>query len=203
MLRIQWKLIVGNQLATKPSFASMVQTNLSTLAYCGDDEDILDQIDDQLHDLEIHAREENTSSIPTISISPETRKRISSPWAQCLIGKVMGRNVGYKFLKERKFSLWKPCGHLQILDLGKNFFLFKLSYVNDLRRVVYQGPWFVGGHFLSLQRWSPVFKPSNASLERLIVWIRVPELPIEFFDKEILGRGRNLKEGEVLTSKTL
>lgn len=66
---------------------------------------------------------------------------------KCLIGKVIGRTVGYKFLKDRTLALWKPSGHLQLLDLGKDFFLFKFSDMNDLPKVVYQGPWFVGGHF--------------------------------------------------------
>ncbi|RZC48041.1 hypothetical protein C5167_040990 [Papaver somniferum] len=48
---------------------------------------------------------ESQSVIPSISNFPETLRRISPHWAQCLIGKVMRRTVGYKFLKDRACAL--------------------------------------------------------------------------------------------------
>ncbi|KAI3931457.1 hypothetical protein MKX01_040374, partial [Papaver californicum] len=89
--------------------------------------DSLGNIDRLLQDLDIENSDRmglNQSLVPSISISRDTRRRISTPWAQCLIGKVMERTVGFKFLKDRTMSLWKPCGDLQILDLGKDFFPF-------------------------------------------------------------------------------
>lgn len=51
---------------------------------------------------------------------------------------------------ERTNLLWKPRGNLQILDLCLDFFLFKFDDIEDLKRVTYQGPWFIGGHFQAI-----------------------------------------------------
>ena len=43
------------------------------------------------------------------------------------------------------------------------------------------GPWFVGGHFLNIRVWEPNFKPTTAVCNMVAIWIRLPELPIEFY----------------------
>uniref|UniRef100_A0A2N9HM73 RNase H type-1 domain-containing protein n=1 Tax=Fagus sylvatica TaxID=28930 RepID=A0A2N9HM73_FAGSY len=48
------------------------------------------------------------------------------------------------------------------------------------------GPWFIGEHFLSLRPWVPDFRPSEASVNTVAVWVRLPELPVEYYDKESL-----------------
>lgn len=48
------------------------------------------------------------------------------------------------------------------------------------------GPWFVGGHFLTIRAWKPTFRPSTASISSVAVWAKLPELPIEYYDKEVL-----------------
>ncbi|KAI3871594.1 hypothetical protein MKX03_005777 [Papaver bracteatum] len=121
-----------------------------------------------------------------LTLDSATKNRIRSPWRRCLIRKVMGKTVGFKFIQDRINLLWKPLGQIQILDLGKDFFLFKFSELQDLKKAMLDGPWFIGGHYLSLRRWSPEFKPTSVKFSTTIVWIRLPELPIEFFDKEVL-----------------
>ncbi|KAI3830639.1 hypothetical protein MKX03_016471, partial [Papaver bracteatum] len=52
-------------------------------------------------------------------------------------------------------------------------------------------PWFIGGHHLSMRRWSPNFKPSEASVHNTVVWARLPDLPLEYFDKAVLEKVGN------------
>ncbi|KAI3931412.1 hypothetical protein MKX01_040329, partial [Papaver californicum] len=49
------------------------------------------------------------------------------------------------------------------------------------------GPWFISSHHLAMIRWSSNFKPSKSKINRTIVWVRLPELPLEFYDDEILS----------------
>lgn len=49
-----------------------------------------------------------------------------------------------------------------------------------------EGSWFVGGHYLSIRCWEPNFKSSKANLSSVAVWIRLPELPIEYYDPSAL-----------------
>uniref|UniRef100_A0A2N9H633 CCHC-type domain-containing protein n=1 Tax=Fagus sylvatica TaxID=28930 RepID=A0A2N9H633_FAGSY len=54
---------------------------------------------------------------------------------------------------------------------------------NDFESILKGGPWFIGDHFLSIRPWVPDFKPSEASVSSIAVWIRLPELPVEYYDK--------------------
>uniref|UniRef100_A0A2N9HPR9 CCHC-type domain-containing protein n=1 Tax=Fagus sylvatica TaxID=28930 RepID=A0A2N9HPR9_FAGSY len=121
-----------------------------------------------------------------ISIPRETKLRIRAPWSTSFIVKVFGRSVGYLFLVNRLKSLWKPIGGFSCVDLGLGFFLVKLDLADDFDRILKGGPWFIGEHFLSLRPWVPDFRPSETSVNTVAVWVRLPELPVEYYDKESL-----------------
>lgn len=83
-------------------------------------------------------------------------------------------------------SLWKPSGRMDCVNLEKGFFLIRFSLKEDYERVLKDGPWFVGGHYLSIRNWEPNFKPSMASITSIVVWIRLSELPIEYYKPLVL-----------------
>ncbi|XP_026460040.1 uncharacterized protein LOC113360793 [Papaver somniferum] len=45
--------------------------------------------------------------VPSINLDLETRKCIILPWKHCLIGKVVGKTVGFKYLSFKINELWK------------------------------------------------------------------------------------------------
>lgn len=94
--------------------------------------------------------------------------------------------MGYHFLTSRIMSIWKPCGRLECIDLEQDFFLIRFSLKEDFDRVLKEGPWFVGGHFLSIRKWEPNFKPSTTSVSSVAVWVRFLELPIEYYEPTVL-----------------
>ena len=100
--------------------------------------------------------------------------------------KVYGRTVGYNYLTFKINSLWNPKARMTCVDLGKDFFLIKFSAEEDYDKVLHGGPWFIGGHFLTIKPWKPYFKASEAKFSSVAVWVRLPELPIEFYDKIVL-----------------
>ncbi|XP_019233367.1 PREDICTED: uncharacterized protein LOC109213973 [Nicotiana attenuata] len=55
-------------------------------------------------------------------------------------------------------------------------------------RALQGGPWFVNGSYLSLQRWSPNFVATEARPHITTVWIRLPNLPTEFYDGLVLQK---------------
>ena len=107
-------------------------------------------------------------------------------WVNALIIKVVGKTMGYHFISLRVMSLWKPSGRMDCVEMEKCLFLLHFSLKEDYERVLKDGPWFVGGHYLSIRNWEPNFKPSTASVTSVVVWIRLPELPIEYYELLIL-----------------
>ena len=108
---------------------------------------------------------ELSDGLLAVRLSTDTRKFIRSKWTHELIVKVFGRSVGFHYLHSKIMSLWKPAGRLDCIDLGKDFYLLKFGLVEDFDNVLKGGPWFIGGHYLTIRAWEPNFKPSLASCD--------------------------------------
>ena len=119
-------------------------------------------------------------------LSKETKPRIRAPWAKALIVKVFCKTVGFNFLHAKLMGLWKAAGRVDMVDLGKGFFLMRFLLVEDLKLVLKKGPWFISEHFLTIRKWEANFKPSEAQVSSVDVWVRFHKLPIEYYDAEIL-----------------
>nr|XP_009786131.1 PREDICTED: uncharacterized protein LOC104234294 [Nicotiana sylvestris] len=77
---------------------------------------------------------------------------------------------------------------MSLIDLGFEFFLIKFQKEENLQTTLHGGPWFVLNHFLFVRQWEPKFIASNTQLTYSAIWVRLPELPTEFYDMEILQR---------------
>lgn len=127
-----------------------------------------------------------TEGMAEVRLSKETKSRIREPWSKALIVKVFGRIVGFNYLIFKINALWKPYARMDCVNLGKDFFLIRFSNTEDYDKVLRGGPWFVGEHSLAIRPWEPYFKASEAKFSLVAVWVRLPELPIEFYEQEVL-----------------
>ena len=121
-----------------------------------------------------------------VKLSKETKARIRAPWSKALIVKVYGRSVGFHYLTFKLNALWKPTAKMDCVTMGKGFFLIRFSSSDDFDAVLRGGPWFLGEYFLAIKPWEPYFIASEAKLTSVAVWVRLPELPIEFYDAAVL-----------------
>ncbi|KAF7133573.1 hypothetical protein RHSIM_Rhsim09G0202100 [Rhododendron simsii] len=132
------------------------------------------------------AHEVDADGIPTISISNEDLDRIRKPWATSIIIRVIGRSFGHEFLLSKLLTLWKPSDKMTCLDLGDHFVLVRFQSPSDMIKVLNEGPWFIGPHYITIRKWEPEFDTSKAKISTSVIWVRLPGLPIEFYDKEML-----------------
>uniref|UniRef100_A0A2N9FPJ3 CCHC-type domain-containing protein n=1 Tax=Fagus sylvatica TaxID=28930 RepID=A0A2N9FPJ3_FAGSY len=94
--------------------------------------------------------------------------------------------VVIKFSKELKQRIRAPWNTSLIVKV------FDLIPVMGFEHVLKAGPWFVGDYFLSLRPWVPDFRASEAAVSSVAIWVRLPELPIEYYQKDSLmhiGKG--------------
>ncbi|KAI5672944.1 hypothetical protein M9H77_13308 [Catharanthus roseus] len=56
----------------------------------------------------------------------------------------------------------------------------------DYMHVLENGPWVIMGHYLTVFKWQPNFRPSMKKVTSTLAWVRFPKLPLEFFEKETL-----------------
>ena len=63
-----------------------------------------------------------------------------------------------------------------VTDLGNEFFLVKFESEEDYDHVLFDGPWMVADQYITVRQWQPNFDPEEASIETVVVWVRLPNL---------------------------
>ena len=121
-----------------------------------------------------------------VKLFGDRKAKIHVAWNNTLIVKVFGKTIGYHYLVLKLSSLWRLVGKMDCIVLGHDFFLVRFTLNEDHSRVLKNGPWFVRGHYLSIRRWEPNFKPLSANLLAIVVWIRLSKLPIEYYEESVL-----------------
>ncbi|XP_049369507.1 uncharacterized protein LOC125834407 [Solanum verrucosum] len=168
------------------------------------------QYEDQAVDM---IMEERTSSIQNIDdeegiyLTEAEQQRIYKPWIYSIIIKIIGRKLNHQYLKKKLSTMWRVSEEIVLIDLGYDYYIVKIFKEENLQKTLQQGPWFVNGFFLSIKRWHPNFFASEAKETKSAIWIRLPELPTEFYDHSILARiGKKLGKlvkMDVCTSEAL
>ena len=83
---------------------------------------------------------------------------------------------------------------MDCIDLGFDYFLIKFELSEDVDNILKGGPWFIGQHFLAIRQWELEFKASSTTFFSITMWIRLPELSIEFYEQNaFLKIGRAIR----------
>lgn len=97
-----------------------------------------------------------------INLLVDTLQRICQPWKFLLIIKLMGKRILHLYLKRKIQELWKPTENFALMDLGADYFIVKFNKEENMSKTLKNGPWFINGFFLSVQKWEPQFVASEA-----------------------------------------
>lgn len=123
---------------------------------------------------------------PEFVLSPKEEGRIYRRFKYAVIVKLLGRTIGFKALETRLQDMWIKNGIMSIADLENNFFLVKFSSKEDMNFALSEGPWLIYDHYLIVRKWAPNFDPDLETIGSAAVWVRLPKLPMEYYDEEIL-----------------
>ncbi|CAN1317244.1 hypothetical protein LINPERPRIM_LOCUS30370 [Linum perenne] len=93
----------------------------------------------------------------------------------------MERTFSYPVMKRRLEALWARAGHIQVSDLSNAAFLVRFSEEEDYKRTSFGGPWKIFDYYLTVTRWTPDFD-EEAPIRKILTWVRLPKLPIHFFN---------------------
>ncbi|KAM3378843.1 hypothetical protein P3S68_011256 [Capsicum galapagoense] len=123
-----------------------------------------------------------------IVLSDEDKDRIYAPWSFSVIVKLFTKTLARGYLRTKLLDLWKPSKPLILVDLGNGYYIAKFTNPENMQIALHGGPWFITGDFFSVRHWEPNFTPEKAKTTHTAIWVRLPHLPIEFYDKSILER---------------
>ncbi|XP_031108685.1 uncharacterized protein LOC116013176 [Ipomoea triloba] len=142
---------------------------------------------------------------PRVKIPKELRREPCREWQLALIIKYLGKNINFNVLNQRLPNIWGLQGHLHLIDIGYGFFVARFDNKTDYLHVLLDGPWKIFDNYLVAQRWQPEFKPKTAKISKMAVWVRLPDLHVEYFREDVvklilMNVGKPLKLGRLTTS---
>ncbi|XP_028758744.1 uncharacterized protein LOC114717714 [Neltuma alba] len=116
------------------------------------------------------------------------------PWMNSLIIKVLETHVQRHILIDRVHRMWKSkVNPMKVTPLSNDYYIISFTSREDRDYAFHEGPWMIDDHYLLVQRWCPNFNPWKADNQRKITaWIRIPDLPMEFYNVESLGMIGNM-----------
>jgi len=130
--------------------------------------------------------EEEDPLCPVVPIPKKHVEKLRKKWNNSVIVSLLGKNIGFKVLSARVPSLWNLQGDYEVVDLEEGRFLFKFMMQEDYHNVLTDGPWTINNHYLIVRKWAPNFNPLESNRVTTALWVRLPRLPIEWFDERAL-----------------
>ncbi|KAF3782443.1 putative ribonuclease H protein [Nymphaea thermarum] len=93
--------------------------------------------------------------------------------------------LDYSFIFTSLRSIWPGVAHLRFTSVGKGMFLIRTSSEDDLNFILSPGRWYVGGRLLIANQWHPGMPMRIESSSRVRIWIRLPEVPVEWWNPRV------------------
>lgn len=105
-----------------------------------------------------------------------------------MIVKVVEKSFSTDYLKPSLQRIWKCSSQIQLIALGKGFYNVSIASVSERNVILSEGPWFINQFMILVQQWVAGFRPSEAVISTIPVWISLPELPIELHSLAMLKK---------------
>ncbi|CAN0915410.1 hypothetical protein LINGRAHAP2_LOCUS29112 [Linum grandiflorum] len=125
--------------------------------------------------------EEEDPLCPSILFTAAEKASFRRVWRSALVVHGLGRRVPYLPLARRLNSLWAKQGPLQISDLRNGCFLVQFKCGEDYEKFS-GGPWRLSNTYLTVHRWFKGFNPWTTEFKSTMMWVALPDLPIEFYN---------------------
>lgn len=101
---------------------------------------------------------------------------------------VLGKKVSFWTIENKLHRTWTKNGGIQIIDMRDGYYQVVFKSEEDYKHAMFEGPWMVADHYLTVQRWRPLFLMSAEKVRKVAAWIRIPRLPIELYNEIFLKR---------------
>ncbi|XP_013633708.1 PREDICTED: uncharacterized protein LOC106339442 [Brassica oleracea var. oleracea] len=123
---------------------------------------------------------------PSITIETEVLEVMNGMWKWCMIVRVLGRSVEISALSRKLRELWNPKGAMYVMDLPRHFFMVRFKKEDEYLAALTGGPWRVFGSYLMVRAWSSEFDPLRDDIATTPVWVRLTNIPVNFYHRSIL-----------------
>lgn len=144
--------------------------------------------EDRWYKEEVSFEDKKVGGILEIKVSDEEMLKWSEQWQKTLIVNVLGKKVNYRALEFKLNRDWARDGKIKIIDMPRGFYAVQFEKDSDYEHALFQGPWMIADHYILVQTWRRNFLRSARVAQKVAVWVRVPELPLELYNDIFLKR---------------
>ncbi|CAI9090027.1 OLC1v1024710C1 [Oldenlandia corymbosa var. corymbosa] len=126
--------------------------------------------------------------IPKAIISEKVEEQLSLPWENVLIVKPMGLSMTLNQIRSRLYTLWYNTNGFAVMDVERDYVMVKFWNEKDAKSILQSGPWMLSNSYLHVQKWDRSFDDVTNKIKRMVVWIRLPGLPVHYYNQSFLRR---------------
>ena len=81
---------------------------------------------------------------------------------------------------------WTPRGDFSLIDIGHAYYVTLFTNRENYEHVLMDDPAMIGDNYLLIRECLPNFVPEEDQITRLMPWVRIPKLRVEYFNKHFL-----------------
>ncbi|CAH1435588.1 unnamed protein product [Lactuca virosa] len=130
---------------------------------------------------------ENGKEEGPVIILIENLKKASIPYTNTLYGYMIDKKLAFPVIQKEVRRLWRNVGLEEIFMNSKGFFFFKFSDEQGMLCILEGSPWLMFNNMpLFLQRWRPGLTLTKNSHDKIPVWIKIYDLPLEVWSGDNL-----------------
>ncbi|CAI9107047.1 OLC1v1006319C1 [Oldenlandia corymbosa var. corymbosa] len=108
-------------------------------------------------------------------------------YQHCLIGFLLDdRSFSLDYMQQYIRTHWGLPA--RVIHRDRNCFYIKLDSAEHCAIVLYNGPYAIDGALFVVGRWQTNFTPDYVRLQRILIWIRLYGLPVEFLSQQTARR---------------
>lgn len=89
-------------------------------------------------------------------------------------------------MRAKLANTWKLEGAIDIMNVGNGLFMIKFDREEYKLKVINGGPWMIFDHYLVVRQWDPYFNAARPSIDKTMVWVRIPSLNLAYYDEDLL-----------------
>lgn len=135
-------------------------------------------------DLKEGVKVRETEAGVVIEFSEDERRRLEEKWSNSLIIKLLGGSIGFMTMRRKVRQMWGKSGNVDLSDIGNGYLIATFKDLGDYYFALEGGPWMVQNHYPTVQTWKRNFNPWNESIKRVAIWVWLPGLPDDYYDKK-------------------
>jgi hypothetical protein len=110
-----------------------------------------------------------------------------SKWSPSLVGQFLDKPLPFYIVKRTVDSMWAQYGKVEVFLMENGLYLFRFADVKTRDDVMEEKIWHIINKPLILRKWTPGMQLLKISLSTVPIWIKIHNLPIEFWSSTCLS----------------